>query len=342
MPQSSSTNRRLVLVASPKGEPTAETFRLETVPVPTPGPGQLLLRTLWLSLDPYMRVRIGDSDGYMPSVKPGETMVGGTVSEVVASNHAGYQVGDLVQSYSGWQDYAVSGGEDIIVKLPKDTKQPSLYLGSLGMPGFTAWYALSQIGKPKAGETFVVAAATGAVGQIIGQLAKRAGCHVVGIAGGADKCSYAVKELGFDACIDHRGADLPARLKAACPNGIDIYMENVGGPVFDAVLPLMNMNARMPICGLIAHYSGAGLGGADRLPGFLTETLFKRMKIEGFIIFDQYPAHYASFLGEMTAPIEAGAVKILEHVIGSLEAAPQGFVDLLGGGNFGKVVVKVA
>ncbi len=342
MPQSSSTNRRLVLVASPKGEPTAETFRLETVPVPTPGPGQLLLRTLWLSLDPYMRVRIADSDGYMPSVKPGETMVGGTVSEVVASNHAGYQVGDLVQSYSGWQDYAVSGGEDIIVKLPKGTKQPSLYLGSLGMPGFTAWYALSQIGKPKAGETFVVAAATGAVGQIIGQLAKRAGCHVVGIAGGADKCSYAVKELGFDACIDHRGADLPARLKAACPNGIDIYMENVGGPVFDAVLPLMNMNARMPICGLIAHYSGGGLGGADRLPGFLTETLFKRMKIEGFIIFDQYPAHYASFLGEMTAPIEAGAVKIREHVIDSLEAAPQGFVDLLGGGNFGKVVVKVA
>lgn len=342
MPQSATTNRRLVLVASPKGEPTADTFRLETVPVPTPGPGQVLLRTLWLSLDPYMRVRIYETDGYMESVKPGEVMVGGTVSEVVASHHAGYAVGDLVHSYAGWQDYALSDGSDIILKLPAGAAKPSLYLGSLGMPGFTAWYALHQIGHPKAGETFVVAAATGAVGQIIGQLAKRAGCRVVGIAGGAEKCAYAVNELGFDACVDHRGADLPARLKAACPKGIDIYMENVGGPVFDAVLPLLNMNARMPVCGLIAHYSGAGLDGADRLPGFLTETLFKRLKVEGFIIFDQYPAHYGAFLGAMTAPIEAGEVKIREHVLEGLEAAPQGLADLLGGGNFGKVVVRIA
>lgn len=342
MPQTAAVNRRLVLAQYPNGDPDANTFRLESVPVPTPGPGQVLLRTLWLSLDPYMRVRITDADGYMPPVKPGEVMVGGTVSEVVASNHAGYAVGDLVQAYAGWQDYSVSDGSDIIVKLPAGTKQPSLYLGSLGMPGFTAWYALHQIGHPKAGETFVVAAATGAVGQIIGQLAKRAGCRVVGIAGGAEKCAYAVNELGFDACVDHRGPDLKGRLKAACPNGIDIYMENVGGPVFDAVLPLLNMNARMPVCGLIAHYSGAGLDGADRLPGFLTETLFKRLKVEGFIIFDQYPAHYGSFLGAMTGPIEAGDVKIREHVLDGLEAAPAGLTELLGGGNFGKVVVKIA
>ncbi|WP_293370592.1 NADP-dependent oxidoreductase [Nevskia sp.] len=342
MPQSASTNRRLVLAASPKGEPTADTFRLESLPVPTPGPGQMLLRTLWLSLDPYMRVRIYETDGYMASVKPGEVMVGGTVSEVVASNLPGFAVGDRVHSYAGWQDYALTDGSDVIIKLPATAKQPSLYLGSLGMPGFTAWYALNQIGHPKAGETFVVAAATGAVGQIIGQLAKNAGCHVVGIAGGADKCAYAVKELGFDACIDHRGADLPARLKAACPKGIDIYMENVGGPVFDAVLPLMNLNARMPLCGLVSHYSGAGLNGADRLPGFLTEALFKRIRMEGFIIFDQYPAHYGNFLGAMTQPIESGAVKIREHVVGSLEEAPKAFAEMLAGGNFGKVVVKVA
>lgn len=342
MPQSATVNRRYVLAQSPKGEPDASTFRLETVAVPTPGPGQMLLRTTWLSLDPYMRVRIYETDGYMASVKPGEVMVGGTVSEVVASNHPDYKVGELVHSYAGWQDYTVSDGSDVIIKLPANALQPSLYLGSLGMPGFTAWYALNQIGQPKAGETFVVAAATGAVGQIIGQLAKLAGCHVVGIAGGADKCAYAVQELGFDACIDHRGANLPERLKTACPKGIDIYMENVGGPVFDAVLPLMNLNSRMPLCGLVAHYSGAGMNGADRLPGFLTEALFKRMKLEGFIIFDQYPAHYANFLAAMTQPIESGAVKIREHVVGSLEEAPQGFTELLAGGNFGKVVVKVA
>jgi NADPH-dependent curcumin reductase CurA len=341
MPQSVTVNRKLVLVQSPKGDPTAETFRLETAAVPVPGPGQMLLRTRWLSLDPYMRVRINETDAYMPAVKPGEVMVGGTVSEVVASNHPDYKSGELVHSYAGWQDYVLSDGGDVIVKLPAGARQPSLYLGSLGMPGFTAWYALNQIGHPKAGETFAVAAATGAVGQIIGQLAKRAGCRVVGIAGGAEKCSYAVKELGFDACVDHRGAGLPERLKAACPKGIDIYMENVGGEVFDAVVPLLNLGARIPVCGLIAHYSGGGMGGADRLPGFMAEALFKRLKVEGFIIFDQYPAFYGEFLKQMTRLIESGEVKIREQVIGSLEGAPQGLVDLLKGGNFGKVVVKV-
>ncbi|GAC1634843.1 MAG: NADP-dependent oxidoreductase [Nevskia sp.] len=341
MSQSASSNRRIVLAQHPQGDPTPEAFRLESVPVPVPGPKQMLLKTQWLSLDPYMRVRMMETDAYMPAVKLGEVMVGGTVSSVVASNHPDYQPGDVVHSYAGWQDYTLSDGADVIIKLPAGMKRPSWFLGSLGMPGFTAWYALNHIGKPKPGETFVVAAATGAVGQIIGQLAKQAGCRVVGIAGGAKKCAYAVDELGFDACIDHRSKDLPGLLAAACPKGIDIYMENVGGAVFDAVQPLLAVGARMPVCGLIAHYSGGGMDGKDRLPGFLSEALFKRLKIEGFIIFDQYPEHYANFVRAMTPMIESGKVKIREDVIDSLEGAPQGLADLLKGGNFGKVVVKV-
>lgn len=344
MPQSTATNRRLVLARNPapNDEPTADLWRLESASVPQPGPGQVLLRTQWLSLDPYMRVRMNAGDTYMPGLKPGEVMVGGTVSRVEASNHPDYQVGDRVHSYAGWQDYVLSDGSDIIWKLPADAPHPSWYLGSLGMPGFTAWHALTNIGLPRAGETFVTAAATGAVGQIIGQLARHRGCRAVGIAGGKDKCDYAVAELGFDACLDHRDADLRARLAAACPQGVDIYMENVGGPVFDAVLPLLNVGARMPVCGLIAHYSGGGMDGRDRLPGFMAEALFKRLKIEGFIIFDAYPEHHTRFQQEMRPLVEQGTVKVREHHIEGLEGAPQGLIELLRGGNFGKVVVRVA
>ncbi|MGQ0621082.1 MAG: NADP-dependent oxidoreductase [Panacagrimonas sp.] len=344
MPQSSSTNRRFVLAqhTHPRAEPAPENFRLETVDVPTPGPNQVLLRTLWLSLDPYMRVRLNEADTYMPAVKKGEVMVGGTVSRVEVSNHPDYKVGEWVHSYAGWQDYTLSDGSDIIVKLPEKSVYPSWYLGSLGMPGFTAWHSLMNIGKPKAGETFVVAAATGAVGQIIGQLAKSQGCRVVGIAGGPRKCDYAVRELGFDACVDHGAADFPAQLEAACPQGIDIYLENVGGAVFDAVQPLLNLNARIPVCGLIAHYSGGGMEGRDRLPGVMADVLFKRIKIEGFIIFDAYPQYYAQFLKEVTPLVESGTLRIREDLIDGLEGAPRGLIDLLKGGNFGKVVVKVA
>lgn len=344
MSQSASQNRRYVLARNPApdAEPTPDLWKLESVAVPKPGPGQMLLRTLWLSLDPYMRVRLNAGDTYMPGLKPGEVMVGGTVSRVEASNHPDYEVGELVHSYAGWQDYALSDGSDIIWKLPADATHPSWYLGALGMPGFTAWHALVNIGLPKAGETFVTAAAIGAVGQIIGQLAKSRGCRAVGIAGGKTKCDYAVRELGFDACIDHRGADLSARLAAACPKGIDIYMENVGGPVFDAVVPLLNVGARIPVCGLIAHYSGGGMDGADRLPGFMAQALFKRLKIEGFIIFDAYPEHHARFQKEMRPLVEAGTVRVREHRIDGLEGAPEGLTELLHGGNFGKVVVKIA
>ena len=344
MPQSATTNRRFVLEqhTQPDAEPTPAVWKLETVPVPKPGPNQVLLRTLWLSLDPYMRVRLNEADAYMPSVKKGEVMVGGTVSRVEASNNPAYKVGELVHSYAGWQDYVLSDGSDIIVKLPEGAKIPSWYLGSLGMPGFTAWHALMNIGKPKAGETFCVGAATGAVGQIIGQLAKAQGCRVVGIAGGKRKCDFAVQELGFDACVDHTDEAFPAKLAAACPEGIDIYMENVGGAVFDAVEPLLNLFARIPICGLIAHYSGAGLDGRDRLPGFLSNTLFKRFKVEGFIIFDAYPQYYAQFLEEVTPLVDSGKIRVREHLLEGLEGAPQGLADLLKGGNFGKVVLKVA
>lgn len=344
MSQSPTTNRRFVLAqhTQPDAAPTPAVWKLETAPVPKPGPNQVLLRTLWLSLDPYMRVRLNEADSYMPSVKKGEVMVAGTVSRVEASNNPAYKVGELVHSYAGWQDYVLSDGSDIIVKLPEGSLHPSWYLGSLGMPGFTAWHALVNIGKPKSGETFVVAAATGAVGQIIGQLAKNRGCRVVGVAGGKRKCDYAVRELGFDACVDHRAEDFPVQLAAACPKGIDIYLENVGGAVFDAVQPLLNLNARIPISGLIAHYSGGGMDGRDRLPGVMADALFKRLKIEGFIIFDAYPEYYAPFLKEVTPLVESGAIRVREDVLSSLEAAPQGLIDLLKGSNFGKVVVKVA
>jgi NADPH-dependent curcumin reductase CurA len=344
MSQSATINRRWVLArhTEPTDEPTPEVWKLERSPIPRPGPNQVLLRTLWLSLDPYMRVRLNEADSYTPSVKRGEVMVGGTVSRVEESHHPDYAVGDVVHSYAGWQDYTLSDGTDIIVKLPHGFQRPSWYLGALGMPGFTAWHALMNIGKPKAGESFVTGAATGAVGQIIGQFAKREGCRVVGIAGGKSKCDYAVKELGFDICLDHRASDLPDQLRAACPKGIDIYMENVGGAVFDAVEPLLNMYARIPICGLIAHYSGGGMDGRDRLPGFLANTLFKRFTVQGFVIFDAYPQYYASFLKEATPLVESGKMRVREHVLEGLEAAPQGLIDLLGGGNFGKVVVNVA
>lgn len=340
MPQSPSTNRRLVLAQRPSGLPDANTFRLETAPLPEPAAGQMLLRTLWLSLDPYMRIRINEGDSYRPAVGLGEVMVGGTIARVEKSLHPDYRAGDLVIAAGGWQDYSLSDGSDIDIKLDPAMAHPSWALGVLGMPGFTAYHGLVNIGEPKAGETFVVAAATGAVGQIAGQIAKARGLRAVGIAGGADKCRYAVEQLGFDACVDHRSADLPGDLKKACPDGIDIYFENVGGAVFDAVLPLLNLHARLPVCGLIAHYNGGGTSG-DRLPLLLT-SLLKRVKLQGFIIYDHYGEPYRRFFAEMSQWLADGRIKVREDVLGSLEEAPLGLAALLEGRNFGKVVVKVA
>jgi NADPH-dependent curcumin reductase CurA len=253
-------NRRILLAGRPQGAPVPQDFRTEQSPVPQPGPGEFLLRTLYLSLDPYMRGRMSEGASYVEPLALGDTMCGQTVCRVEKSNHPGFTVGDLVLANTGWQDYALTAGADV-TKIDSGLKNPSYALGVLGMPGLTAYVGLLDIGQPKAGDTLVVAAATGAVGAIVGQIAKLKGCRVVGIAGGREKCEFAVKTLGFDACLDHYEGDLAQRLAQACPKGIDIYYENVGGAVFDAVLPLLNPGARMTICGLIAHYGDAP--GAD-------------------------------------------------------------------------------
>jgi NADPH-dependent curcumin reductase CurA len=342
MAQGHIANRRIVLDSRPVGAPVAENFRVERLGVPALSAGQVLLRTLYLSLDPYMRGRMSDAPSYAPPVAVGDVMIGGTVSRVDASRHPDYQAGDMVLGYSGWQDYALSDGAGL-TKLDANMAQPSLVLGVLGMPGFTAYMGLLDIGQPKEGETVVVAAASGAVGSVVGQIAKLKGCRAVGIAGGDEKCRFVVEELGFDACIDHRGADLPRRLAAVCPQGIDVYFESVGGTVFDAVLPLLNVRARVPVCGLIAHYNDTELPpGPDRM-GLLVGTLLKRrIKLQGFIIFDDYGPRFGEFIDQMSAWVEEGRIRFREDIVDGLENAPQAFIGLLAGKNFGKLVIRVA
>jgi NADPH-dependent curcumin reductase CurA len=342
MPQSDTINRRIILNARPVGAPTATDFRIENSPIPTPAAGQVLLRTLYLSLDPYMRGRMSDGPSYAEPVAIGEVMVGGTVSRVEASRHDDFEVGDLVLGYTGWQDYAVSDGKGL-TSLPDEQSRPSQSLGVLGMPGFTAYMGLLDIGRPIAGETVVVAAASGPVGSVVGQIAKLKGCTVVGIAGGEKKCRYVIDELGFDFCVDHHTDNLPARLAAACPEGIDVYFENVGGAVFDAVLPLLNTHARIPLCGLVSGYNATGLPtGPDRL-GLLAGTLLrKRVKMQGFIVFDDYGPRYGEFAGAMSKWVEEGKVKVREDIVFGLENAPEAFIGLLQGKNFGKLVIQLA
>jgi NADPH-dependent curcumin reductase len=342
MTQNKSTNRRIVLASRPVGAPTAANFRLEDVAVPNVKERQLLLRTLYLSLDPYMRGRMSDAPSYAAPVAIGGVMEGGTVSRVESSNLPEFQVGDLVLSYSGWQDYAVSDGKGL-TKLDKAMQRPSMSLGVLGMPGFTAYMGLLDIGQPKEGETVVVAAASGAVGSVVGQIAKIKGCRSVGIAGGADKCRYVVEELGFDACVDHRSADFPQQLVAACPKGIDVYFESVGGAVFDAVLPLLNPRARIPLCGLIANYNDTGpQQGPDRLGAFARTVLSKRLKVQGFIIFNDYAPRFGEFAGQMESWIWENKIKYREDIVDGFENAPKAFMGLLTGKNFGKLIIRVA
>lgn len=335
-------NRKIVLNSRPVGAPTLDNFRLENSEVPIPAVGQVLLRTLYLSLDPYMRGRMSDAKSYAAATAIGEVMGGGTVSRVEMSQHGDYLPGDLVLGFGGWQDYAISDGSDLS-KLNIQQAHPSLSLGVLGMPGFTAYMGLLDIGQPKAGETVVVAAASGAVGSVVGQIAKLKGCHVIGIAGGIEKCRYVVEELGFDVCINHHNADFAQQLAAACTKGIDVYFESVGGAVFDAVLPLLNTGARVPLCGMIAHYNDIDLPpGPDRL-GLLTRTLLsKRIKMQGFIIFQDYGPRYPEFLAQMSVWVKEGKIKFREDIIDGLENAPQAFIGLLEGKNFGKLVIRVA
>ncbi|UZW59706.1 NADP-dependent oxidoreductase [Lysobacter enzymogenes] len=341
MPQTAAVNRRFVLAAHPQGLPTPQDVRLETSPVPAPGDGQVLLRTLYLSLDPYMR-NLMDEVGpvYAPAVPLGEAMVGGTVNRVVASNHPDFKPGDLVLGNAGWQDYALSDGSDLTAL--GDMAEPSYALGGLGMPGFTAYVGLLDLGQPKPGDTVVVAAATGAVGAVVGQIAKLKGARVVAIVGGEDKRRYALDELGFDVCLDRRDPDFAAQLAQACPDGIDVYFENVGGEVFDAVLPLLNIGARVPVCGIIAHYNDkTAPAGPDRVPQLMSAILQKRIKVQGFIIFDHYEQRFEAFRRDMAEWIGSGALKLREDRVDGLENAPEAFIGLLQGRNFGKLVVRV-
>lgn len=340
MPQSPELNRRIVLNSRPHGAPTPDNFRLETRKLPEPADGQLLLRTVYLSLDPYMRGRMSDAPSYAPPVEVGEAMVGGTVCQVEQSRHADFSPGDWVLANTGWQDYAVSGGEGLI-PLGQQLEHPSRSLGVLGMPGFTAYMGLLDIGQPKSGETVVVAAATGAVGSVVGQIAKLKGCRVVGVAGGPKKCKAGVDTFGFDACLDHYAADFDQQLADTCSNGIDVYFESVGGKVFDAVLPLLNVKARIPVCGLIAHYNDIELPeGPDRLPLLMRTFLTRRIKAQGFIIYD-YDARFGEFLADMTPWVAEGKVRYLEDIVDGLEQAPDAFIGLLEGKNFGKLAVRV-
>jgi len=335
-------NQRIVLAAHPRGLPGADDFRLEQAPLPEPQEGQVLLRNEFLSLDPYMRNLMDPvGPGYAPPIALGSTMVGGTVSRVVASRHADFAPGQHVLAQGGWQDYCVADG-DTLQPLP-DLARPSLALGALGMPGFTAYVGLLDIGQPRAGETVVVAAATGAVGAMVGQIARLRGARVVGIAGGADKCRHAVETLRFDACLDRRDPDFAARLAAACPDGIDVYFENVGGDVLAAVLPLLNLNARIPVCGFIAHYNEAdGATGPDRSPQLLAAILQKRVRMQGFIILDHYATRHADFQRDMAAWINAGDIIPTEDIIHGLSQAPAALTGLLQGRNHGKVIVQLA
>jgi NADPH-dependent curcumin reductase CurA len=335
------TNRRIVLASRPEGEPEPENFRLETGPAPQPGDGQVLLRTLWLSLDPYMRGRMNAARSYAKPVEVGDVMEAGTVSEVVASNNPKFQAGDIVLSRAGWQEYAVSDGSGLR-KLDPATAPVQTALGVLGMPGMTAYSGLTVIGQPKPGETVVVAAATGPVGSLVGQIAKLRGARAVGIAGGPEKVRALGEEFGFDVALDHRAPDFAAQLRDACPAGIDVYFENVAGAVFDAVLPLLNDFARIPVCGLVSQYSATSLPqGPDRIPLLMRDVLSKRLRIQGFIVTD-FAEYAKDFTREVSGWLKDGRIRYREDVVEGLENAPEAFMGLLKGRNFGKLLVKVA
>lgn len=334
------SNKRIVLASRPSGRPSAENFRLETAPVAEPADGQVLLKLHYLSLDPYMRGRMSDAKSYAAPVAVGDVMEGGTVGEVIASRHKDFAVGDMVLSHSGWQTYAVADGS-FLRKLDPDAAPLTTALGVLGMPGFTAYAGLLTIGQPKTGETVVVAAASGPVGSAVGQIAKLQGARTVGIAGGADKCRALIEEFGFDIALDHYRPDFAEALKQACPSGIDVYFENVGGKVFDAVFPLLNQFARVPVCGLVAQYNSSGaFDGPDRLPILMRDILSKSLTIRGFIQRDfseQRPAFYQA----MAQWIKDGKVRYREDIADGLESAPEAFIGMLEGKNFGKLIVRL-
>ncbi len=335
-------NQQIHLVSRPKGEASADNFRLVEVDVPELSEGQVLVRHHFLSLDPYMRGRMNESKSYAAPQPLDAVMQGGTVGEVVASKNSGYEVGQKVVGFGGWQLFSVvDASQPGTLRKVDTTRVPlSAYLGAVGMPGVTAWYGLTQICKPKEGQTVVVSAASGAVGGVVGQLAKARGCRAVGIAGGPEKCGYVVDELGFDACVDYKAhrtpADLYAALKEATPDGVDGCFENVGGPVFDAVLARMNAFGRVALCGMISGYDGQPIPLSN--PQLI---LVNRLTVEGFIV-SEHMQFWPQALSELGTLVGSGKLKYRESVADGLAAAPEAFLGLLKGRNFGKQVVKLA
>jgi NADPH-dependent curcumin reductase CurA len=331
------TNKALVLAAYLSGLPSAANFKLVESPARMPGEGEVLVKNLWLSLDPYMLGRMTQQKSYTKGVELGEVMTGETVGEVVESKHPAFAPGEKVTAPAGWQLYAAVKGE-LLTKIDASARFPlSYYLGVLGMPGRTAYFGLNEVGKPKSGETLVVSAASGAVGSVVGQLGKIAGCRVVGLAGGKQKCDYVTKELGFDVCVDYKAGNLYRDLKEACPKGIDIYFDNVGGETLDTVLRLVNTFARIIICGRISGYHAAEPYGIKNLGAVLVN----RVRMQGIIVFD-WADRYAEANKALAGYVAQGKLRTRESIVEGIDRAPQGLIDLVNGRNFGKQLVKLA
>jgi NADPH-dependent curcumin reductase CurA len=330
------TNKQVLLANRPSGWVKESDFQIVEQSLASPGDGELLVRNLFLSLDPYMRGRMNASKSYAASVELGAVMVGGTVGEVMDSRNPKFKTGDIVVGYLGWQQYGISDGKELR-KVARRNFPLSLYLGSVGMPGVTAWIGLNKIGQPKAGETVVVSAASGAVGSVVGQLAKLQGCRVVGVAGGALKCAYTMQDLGFDGCVDYKAGHIVHDLERETPNGIDVYFENVGGDILDAVIPRLNPFARIPLCGLISDYNATTPRGISDT----RQLLFKRVKLQGFICSDTMEL-WPEALKQLGDLVENGTLKYRETVVEGIENAPKAFIGLFKGENFGKLIVKLA
>lgn len=338
----SPTNQQVVMAIRPEGDLRPGDLRLEQVATPVPQDGEVLLETIYLSIDPYMRWWMRDEKSYHTPIEVGQVMIGATVSRVRQSRNPAWTEGDWVLSYSGWRRFAVSDGQDLR-RIDPDSAPPSTALGVLGMTGFTAYAGLRNIGQPKQGETVVVAGASGAVGSVVGQIARIRGARAVGISTGAQKLAYLKDELQFDAVVDYKASDFAEQLARACPDGIDVYFENVGGPIWDAILPLLNTYARIPVCGMITQYeTRAGAeGGTDRLPNTMAQIMGKSLTLRGFIQTEYADEQMSDFLGEAASWLASGRLRHREHIVQGLEHAPQALMDMLKGQNFGKTIVQV-
>ena len=338
---SNKINRKIVLVKRPVGKPQIENFRLDKTSIPVPEDGQVLCKTIFLSLDPYMRGRMNAGRSYAPPVEVNEVMCGGTVGQVIESKYSGFSEGDFVVGYGGWQEFWVQQGKEL-KKVDPQLAPISTATGVLGMPGVTAYTGLLNIGQPKKGETVVVAAASGAVGSVVGQIARIKGARAVGIAGSAEKCKYVKEELGFDACVNHNSPEFAEALRTVCSEGIDVYFENVGGKVFETVSPLLNDFARIPVCGVISAYNATELPpGPNLTPLLMRDILVKRLTFRGFIVWD-YATQEKEALTELANWIKAGKLHYREDIVDGIENAPEAFIGLFEGKNFGKLVIRVS